>query len=207
MKEKKALATDFRGPPIRKAYREQEATALKNLERQWAVEDWAEEMDTAKLEVLGRIFKTRNAKWDTAAVLDELSSSGDQNEVLPRKQTAHKPMMEHHTIGLLRAIKREKRTPEQKAALHVLVKRQLGREAYRRKQLLDTGMTEEEIDAEGGPDAVYARKGKEMQETERKRYRGPRHVEDESAKRVGGIADREGAWHPAGLCQKGMGRV
>ena len=169
--ERRATVKPFRAPPHVVAKKIGEANAVKEMEKRWKLEDWMEELSVPKMEALGKMLEPTWQKW--ADPLAKLDTEADTNgNVQPSKKVRH-IAQQNRRIMEIQAVRKKKRTPEQRATLRKLLNVKYARENHRLERLLAGGMTKEEIEEQGGADEVYRKKDEGMRANGGDRWNGP----------------------------------
>lgn len=108
---------------------------------------WGEDFTLSHMEVTADLLHLS----DVTALkrfLDPSAGSDSDNEDDVSKR-------ENEQIDVLNEIAKKERTPEERQTLRTLLNRRRNRQLYRRRQLNKRGWSDEAIDRDGGPDAVY----------------------------------------------------
>ncbi|KAK8843474.1 hypothetical protein IAR55_007131 [Kwoniella newhampshirensis] len=156
---------------------------VKVLEKRWKLEDWIEEIDMEKLATLNKLLQPAWSDWSArrrhspSPARPRMNPSFDSEPESEDGDTvnhngingtsSHTPVKgdpqgkiarDRHDYEILSAIPKKDLSCEQRRQLGAILNRQRARERYRTKKLLDAGMTMEEIEKEGGADAVFAKR-------------------------------------------------
>lgn len=146
--------------------------AVIELEKEWSMEAWGEEITLRKLATLDQLMMPEWSKWysDRLSLKQDPYLSPSPTDTASTDRSAGRPTNKVDRIASVTAqydelsmIPEDEGTGEQRAALAVIQNRKHNREKRRTKKLLTEGVRPEQIEAEGGADAVFAKREKAEQ--------------------------------------------